>query len=329
MSRPTDWLSQLLDMVPVSGRVDIRCYLGAPWRVEYGAAPAGEIAYHIILAGTAVLEGKGAAPRVLTAGDIVLLSDGSDHFLHDGGGAPPMPNRYREAPAVTVSENDGPGERLDMLCGRFVFSPAHERLMRSYLPAQLVVSAAEDGGDARRESAAQLSGLVSLLRLEASEDLGAKVMLRALSTAMFALILRLASESAEPPAGLLALAGQPRLAPALSALFNEPGRPWSLPELAGLCNMSRATFVRHFQDRMGRSASDMLSEIRMTAAANELARSEASTGTIAEAVGYRSEAAFQRAFKQYMGVTPAHWRRRAHSASASSDDARRGPDRRG
>jgi AraC family transcriptional activator of mtrCDE len=30
---------------------------------------------------------------------------------------------------------------------------------------------------------------------------------------------------------------------------------------------------------------------------------------VAEAVGYQSEAAFQRAFKSHMGVTPAQWRK--------------------
>jgi AraC family transcriptional regulator, activator of mtrCDE len=127
------------------------------------------------------------------------------------------------------------------------------------------------------------------------------------------LILRLASESDKAPAGLLALAGHPRLAPALEALFNEPARPWSLPELAELCSMSRATFVRHFQEKMGRSASDLLADIRMTMAATEMRKSRSSTGAIAESVGYLSEAAFQRAFKQRMGVTPAQWRREPQS----------------
>jgi AraC-like DNA-binding protein len=44
-------------------------------------------------------------------------------------------------------------------------------------------------------------------------------------------------------------------------------------------------------------------------AANELKRSSLSTGAVAEAVGYQSEAAFQRAFKGHMGVTPAQWRK--------------------
>jgi hypothetical protein len=44
-------------------------------------------------------------------------------------------------------------------------------------------------------------------------------MLNALSTALFTLALRLASEANKMPAGLLALASNPRLSPALAALF--------------------------------------------------------------------------------------------------------------
>jgi AraC family transcriptional activator of mtrCDE len=171
-----------------------------------------------------------------------------------------------------------------------------------------VVHAGDHAG--RGETAAQLAGIVSLMRSESADDhLGGRAMLNALSTAMFALVLRLASETDDAPRGLLALAGHPRLAPAVAALFNEPARPWSLPDLARLCNISRATLARQFQEKLGRSPSDLLTDIRMTLAANELKRSSLSTGAVAEAVGYQSEAAFQRAFKSHMGVTPAQWRK--------------------
>src|SRR6476660_7947509 len=207
-----DWLSRLFEMMPVRGRLDLRCSYGAPWRIDQGPSEANEVPYHAVLAGSATLEDPaGGRPLQLKTGDILLLPGNPRHVMHDGsGGAPP-----------------------------------HDRLLRSYLPPRLVVHAGGQAG--QKETAAQLAGLVSLMRSESADDhLGGRAMLNALSTAMFALVLRLASETEDAPRGLLALAGHPRLAPAVAALFNEPARAWSLPDLARLCNISRATLARKF-----------------------------------------------------------------------------------
>lgn len=302
-----DWLSRIFEMMPVRGRLDLRCSYGAPWRIDQGPGAANEIPYHAVLAGSAILDDPaGGRPLRLNAGDILLLPANPRHVMHDGGGAAPLPARNRPAQNFTISENLGSDERLDLLCGHFAITPPHDRLLRSYLPPRLVVHA---GAQVQEGSAPQLAGLVAMMRSEAADDhLGGLAMLNALSTAMFALVLRLASESDAAPRGLLAL-GHPRLAPAVAALFNDPARAWSLPELARLCNMSRATLARQFHEKLGRSPSDLLADIRMTLAANELRRSSLSTGAVAEMVGYQSEAAFQRAFKSHMGVTPAQWRK--------------------
>jgi AraC family transcriptional regulator, activator of mtrCDE len=314
MQPPLDWLSRLLDMVPVHGHLDLRCSYGAPWVIAQDHALPGEIPYHILVSGSAVLEDpSGDPPQQLTAGDILLVPHGA-HKLHDGSGAPPSPARKRATLNLIISENSGTGDRVDILCGRFILTPQHERLLRGYLPLRLVVRAFKHSSDNEPRAGAQLRGLVKLMRGESAlESLGGRAMLNALSTAMFALTLRVASESHEAPSGLLSLAAYPRLAPALTALFREPARAWTLPQLARLCHLSRATFARQFQERLGRSASDLLTDIRMTLAANELRKSSVSTAAVADMVGYQSEAAFQRAFKQRMGVTPAQWRRADHS----------------
>ena len=314
-----DWLSRLFEMMPVRGRVDLRCLYGAPWRIEQGPAEAGEILYHAVVSGSALLDDPaGGRPVELKAGDILLLPENTRHILHDSSGAPPAPARNRSTLNLMISENAGTGERLDMLCGRFVMAPPHDRLLRSYLPPRLVVQTGDDNFNVVRSgTATELAGLVSLMRSEATGDrLGGRAMLNALSTAMFALALRLASEADGAPVGLLALVGYPRLAPALAVLFNEPARPWSLPELARISNMSRATLARQFQRKLGRSATDLLTDIRMTVAANELKKSSKSTSAVAQAVGYQSEAAFQRAFKGHMGMTPAQWRKTQELSSA-------------
>ena len=312
MEDTRDWLSRLLEMMPVKGTLDYRCFLGAPWRIDFAASELGEIPYHVILGGSAVLEDpEGGPTRKLVAGDILLFPHGSAHALHDGSDAAPAPARQRPTLNVVFHENEGTGDRLDMMCGRFILSAAHDRLIRSYLPRRVILQAPENSAAAAGPgTGAQVAGLVSLMRAEsATENLGGLAMLNALSTALFAIALRLASEAIEPPDGLLALAGNPRLVPALIAIFNEPARPWTVPELARRCNMSRATFIRHFQERLGRSASELLTDIRMTVAANALKTSDMSTGAVAELAGYQSEAAFQRAFKHQMGITPAQWRR--------------------
>jgi AraC family transcriptional activator of mtrCDE len=316
-ARPGDWLSRLLEIIRVAGRFEFRCVYDTPWRIAYAEGQPCEIPYHVVLRGDPVLEDGSGGTHRLAPGDIVLLPHSSAHVIHDGS-TPASPAREHEQLNLAVSKNAGTGKRLDMLCGRFIISPPHDRLIRGYLPPALVVRApAKDAAD---ETSAQLTNLMLLMRTESvGERLGRRAMLNALSAALFVLTLRRVSESATAPTGLLALAGHPRLAQAITAMFNDPARPWTLPELARLCNMSRATFVRHFQNSLGRSAFDLIADLRMSLAANALRRPTARVEAVAEAVGYKSAAAFRRAFAQRVGMTTGEWRRsvRADTDSGS------------
>ncbi|CAN7755496.1 AraC family transcriptional regulator [Cupriavidus necator] len=310
-----DWLSQLLQMITITGRLEVRCAYGAPWRVAWPQSAAHEIPYHVVLKGRAIIESTETETTMeLVGGDIVLLPHGSAHVLHDGSGhAPGLTYNRQGSGGWMLSQNDGPGEHLDLLCGRFLIEPPHDRLIRNYLPTNLVVRAGDGNGDEATGSASNyLANLVGLMRMESTSDkLGGYAMLNALTSALFTLVLRAASESEQAPAGLLALAGHPRLAPAISAMFADPARPWNLPDLADLCSMSRATFMRHFQDKLGRSAIELLTDIRMSLAANELKKPTMTTEAVADSVGYRSVAAFRRVFTDTMGMTPGQWRRLA------------------
>src|SRR5262249_60016079 len=68
-----DWLSRLLEMIPVRGVLDLRCFLAAPWRIEYEQSPRGEIPYHAVASGSALLEAPaGTPPPKHDAGDHLL-----------------------------------------------------------------------------------------------------------------------------------------------------------------------------------------------------------------------------------------------------------------
>ncbi|TAX65238.1 AraC family transcriptional regulator [Rhizobium leguminosarum] len=318
-----DWLSHLLQIVTVTGQLEVRCAYGAPWRLTWSRAAANEIPYHVIVKGRAIFEDpETRTARELVSGDIVLLPHGAAHVLHDGSGKTPIPTQQRKgSTGWMLSENDSQGEQLDLLCGRFFISPPHDRLIRNYLPTNLVARTGNDvGKDGIGSATDQLASLVGLMRMESAGDrAGGRAVLNALSSALFTLVLRAASESDKAPEGLLALAGHPRLAPAIAAMLADPAQPWKLPDLADLCGMSRATFMRHFQDRLGCSALDLLTDLRMSLAANELKKPTISTEAVAETVGYQSVSAFRRVFTERMGMTPGEWRRQAHTGRAGAD----------
>nr|WP_063572112.1 AraC family transcriptional regulator [Luteibacter rhizovicinus] len=319
MSHDVDWLSRFLATLSVTGRLEIRCSYGAPWDITYVDSPPGEMPYHLVIRGKAVLEPPTGGEHVtLTAGDIVVMPQGGGHVLRDGSGLPPGPVHERDALNVLLSENEGEGERLEMLCGRFVIAAPHDRWLRHYLPSTLVVRAGKRVTHGEVSAKARLGRLVSLMREESLDGgLGGYALLNALSAALFAIVLRASSEAEAPPAGLLALAAHPRLAPAISAMFSDPARAWTLPELASLSSMSRATFMRRFQEGLGHSASELLQDIRMSLAANDLRNPGRATEAVADAVGYQSVSAFRRVFTERIGMTPGAWRRQFIEASPS------------
>jgi AraC family transcriptional regulator, activator of mtrCDE len=306
-----DLLSRVLSLIPVSGRLDVRCHFGAPWAITQGHAAAREIPYHVLLSGEAVLDhGAGVSER-LGAGDIIVFPAGGPHRIHDGSGDAAQPIAERRKASVMVAENEGPGPRADILCGRFLVGAVPDRLLRDHLPARLVVRSRgnSDSEPASAMAVSRLARLIELMREESVEEgPGSETLVNHLSAALFALTLRFASEGPEAPHGLLALAGRPRLQAAVTAMFESPAKQWTLEQFAALCNMSRATFVRQFQDAIGRSATDVLTEVRMTMAGRMLVQSALPVADIGEMVGYQSDAAFQRSFKRLIGATPARYR---------------------
>ncbi|MEX3969047.1 helix-turn-helix domain-containing protein, partial [Paraburkholderia sp. EG286B] len=62
---------------------------------------------------------------------------------------------------------------------------------------------------------------------------------------------------------------------------------------------------------LGCSAVDLLTDIRMSHAANELKKPTMTTEAVAESVGYHSVSSFRRLFTERMGMTPGEWRRLA------------------
>jgi AraC family transcriptional activator of mtrCDE len=276
----------------------------------------------VLLRGSAWVDDPAGQPIALKPGDIVLFPGGQAHRLHDGSSLPPAAVEATERNRLVVVADAAGQSTTDLLCGRFCVAASAPQLLLRHLPERLVVHSMQDtamssaGQDAPAHAGTRLARLIELMREEAmAQGPGSEAILNHLSAALFGLTLRLGSLIDAAPKGLLALARNRQLEPAVAALFEQAHIPWSLPRLAAVCNMSRATFIRHFDDAFGCSASELLTEIRMTMASHKLKATRMSTAEIGEAVGYQSEAAFQRAFKKQMGATPARWRAQARGAA--------------
>jgi len=91
-------------------------------------------------------------------------------------------------------------------------------------------------------------------------------------------------------------------------MHGDPGRDWSVPELAECARLSRSAFAERFGHVLGQPPLSYLTEHRMRLAAWKLAHTRLSIAQIADQVGYRSETAFSQAFKRHHGEPPSKMR---------------------
>ena len=96
-------------------------------------------------------------------------------------------------------------------------------------------------------------------------------------------------------------------------LHERPAQDWTLERLGEECGLSRSVLYERFVQFLSLPPMQYLGQWRMQLAAGRLRDSDAKVIEIALDVGYESEAAFSRAFKRMVGVTPGEWRR-AHLA---------------
>jgi len=109
--------------------------------------------------------------------------------------------------------------------------------------------------------------------------------------------------------GWLAGLNDPHVGRALALLHASPERPWTVEELAQQVAISRAAFAKRFVELVGETPMQYLAGWRMHLARRLLREGTLGLAQIGSRVGYESEAAFNRAFKQQVGVPPGSWRR--------------------
>ena len=98
-------------------------------------------------------------------------------------------------------------------------------------------------------------------------------------------------------------------------MHGDPGYPWTVGSLASRLSMSRSAFAARFTELVGETAMAYVTGWRMHVAFAALQGGAKTVGQLSDELGYRSEAAFARAFKRVMGLPPGAVRRGTQPAA--------------
>jgi AraC-like DNA-binding protein len=306
-----DPLSDVLRTVKLTGALFFVVDASFPWGVEVPHARAFSsiilphaqhiVSYHVILKGKGWASIPGFEPTWFETGDVLVFPHGDPYSMLSEPGQPPEFDAestidfFREMAAGRlpfVSKEGGGGEpRSEFVCGFLGCDMQPFNPVLSTLPHLLRIKRSRDGHE----------GLLTRLG-------GESIRLR-LSELIFVEVLRRYLETL-PAHGTGWLSGlrDPAIGKVLVMLHEDPAYPWTLNQLAKRASMSRAALAARFTRLVGHPPMQYLTLWRMQVAARLLADSAMKVAAVGREIGYNSEAAFSRAFKKSVGVSPAAWR---------------------
>jgi AraC-like DNA-binding protein len=314
-----DAFSEVLSGVRLKGAMFFSAEFSAPWQLSTPhcrvLASTLEpdvphvLVYHFVVEGAARAGVDGGPELDLSAGDIVVFPHGDPHFLRAGIGA----NLIESAAVLRrITMRDlspmhagGGGVTTRFVCGYLTLDPLLCAPILESLPPILKVNVRADPSGHWLEQA-----ILHALEESGSNRAGNDAMLAKLSEALIVDTLRrYVAGLSDQATGWLAASRDSVVGKSLALLHRRPGHAWTIAALAKEVGVSRSALVERFTRYLSEPPMAYLTGWRLRLAAQALASSSKGIADIAEAVGYESEAAFNRAFKRAFGVPPARYRR--------------------
>jgi AraC-like DNA-binding protein len=302
----SDLLSDVLNLARARCHLSGRLVAGGTWTRRFANLNAIKLCAAVQGACWAFMDVM-ARPVRFASGDVLVMNGTRSLVLASD------PNLIPGALNTPLVQDDagnyrlGEGEDFVMLSGMVQIDARQQPLLLGGLPPLIHVRATEP-------DAASLGWLLEQIvaEMRPAPRPGQSIALAGLAQLLFVQTLRvyLAQAPKSDDGGWLRGLADRRLAPALAGMHADPGRAWSLADLAGAAGMSRTSFAVHFRQVMGIPPLTYLTNWRMHLAERDL-RTGTSVAAVAEAVGYTSESAFSHAFKRAMGVAPGRYRRSA------------------
>lgn len=322
-----DAFSEVLSGVRLKGAMFFTAEFSAPWRISTphcrvlapALAPGAPhiVVYHFVVEGTARAGVEGRPDLELSPGDIVVFPQGDPHHLSAGPETEAVENAALLQRITTGDlspmHGGGGGAVTRFVCGYLTLDPLLCGPILESLPPILKVNVRTDRAGHWLEQS-----ILHLLEEAVSDRAGSDAMLAKLSEVLFVdTVRRYVAGLSNQTTGWLAGARDPVVGKSLALLHRRPEHSWTIAELATTVGVSRSALVARFTRYLSDPPMAYLTGWRLRLAAQALTSSPKGIADVAAAVGYESEAAFNRAFKRAFGVPPARYRRQSRNAASS------------
>ncbi len=303
-SEIADPLSEVISLLQPQAPFSKLAEASGPFRVRRDDLQ--QAFYSLLLAGRVRLETDGQPPLDLHAGDFVFLPAVTSFTVSSLDPPPPPGMRSWPVQGPDGVFRLGPPDaapQVQQLVGHCTFAGPDAGLLIPLLPDVTVVR----GED-------RLSTLAGLLRDEARANRPARdVVVEHLLQVLLIETFR-SGTTTGATRGLLRGLDDPRIAPALRAIHDAPGRDWTITDLASVAGLSRSAFFTRFSRIVGGSPMRYLKDWRMTLARHMLRSGKHDKAEISERIGYGSASAFSTAFTRHVGLSPSRYAKQAIAA---------------
>ncbi len=307
---PADTLGEALHFLRMDGVFYCRSELRGRWGASIPEIP-DHLWFHVVTEGHGWLDvGESEAEaQLLQPGAFALVPHGQGHRIWSEPGVPTPGvlelEREQVSDRYEILRHGQGEEHTTMICGALSFNHPAARNLIDLLPRTLLIDALHSP---------QMDWMQSTLRLIAAESREARPGGEAVITRLGDILVVQAIRSwieTDPAArtGWLGALHDRQIGRAIALIHRDPAQAWTVASLAQQVAMSRSAFAARFTELVGEPVMRYVTRWRMYVAMDALKEQGTSIAEVASRLGYQSEAAFSRAFKRIMSVSPGAIRR--------------------
>lgn len=326
-----DPISDIFRTLQIDALVQSKLEATSPWAVQLNVEPRlrdpeqrmaqrpGAAYFCMISRGQCWLSLEGEKEEVgLAAGDCFLLAPNVAFRLSDRSHTAPVSFCDLRAKTIrNVVHHGGGGAPTTVIWGLLQFKGGSIRPLSALLPRIILLRNDEKRGN-------ELSTVLHLLTVEmTSQAPGSGVAANRLAEVFFVQTLRayIAMAPCKDKSGWLAAIFDPQVGEALRAIHANITSKWTVETIAEAAGMSRSSLAAHFKSLLGLTPMQYVAGWRMQRSIPLLEQGTAKLSEVGLLVGYETDAAFNKAFKRVIGVTPGQYRNKSQARANSLSTA--------